>query len=136
VPTTTAANERHITITFTTVGTTAEATISLGVNNGLWELVYSSFLRSAGSAATYQPLLAEASAPVAASMEHCRLNYAAAIAVATVTRDQHDPPIPFKANALGQLFYRPVFNTGADNTATVVLRFRQVKGLGVAVAVT
>ena len=120
--------ERHFEVTFTTVGAASEYVVSIGDANTLWELVYHGFLRSAGTAANYQPVLGEVTAPVAATMEHVRLNYAAVIAVATVTRDQFDPPIPFRADASGQLYYRPNFNAGVNNTAVVVLRFRKVRG--------
>ena len=120
------APEVHIIQVFTTVGSTAEASINLGVPNGLWELAYHGFARTAGTASQYQPLMGETTNP---SGEHQRLNYAAAIAVGTVTRDQFDPPIPFAADAGGNLFYRPGFVGGStDNSGTAVFRFRRVLG--------
>jgi len=126
------AVELHFTVPFVTVGVAAEATVAFGADlaGTLWELIYHGFEDDGtGTGATYQPVCSEVSA---SSGEDARLSYAAAIAVAVITRDQLDPGIPFKLDGDGNLFYSPNYNAAADNTGTAILRFRAVAGAGIA----
>lgn len=119
----------HVTLTFTTVAAGGEADFILDEGGGLWELEYHGFSRSAGDGATYKPIMGETTNP---SGETARMSYSSTITNTTVTQDSFDPPIPFKTDSSGKLYYRPVFASGTNNTGVAILRFRKVGGAPVA----
>ena len=123
---------RFFELTLTNSRAAHEIEIALG--KGVWNLDYHGFQRTGGTSTTYQPSLSETSGETSGSLsERARLNYNAAIAVATITRDQLDPGIPFQCNpdaaGNGKLYYKPHWNgVHTDNAARVVLVFTKCLG--------
>jgi len=123
---------------FSLTGSRATSEVEVLLGKGVWNLDYHGFTRTAGGSATYQPSLSETSGETSGALsERARLNYGAAIAVATITRDQLDPGVPFQCNpdadGNGKLYYKPHWAGGSspphtDNTATVVLVFTKCLG--------
>jgi len=134
--------ERHFIVLMANIDNTKVYELDFGsrltgannVSRDLWDLIYFGMeVAAGGTGVTYDPKVSETNPP-AATDEECRLNYAAPIAVATITRDQFDPPTPFAVTPGGKLYFAPRFDAGADNNGVAVLRFRARRGLAIMVS--
>ena len=111
------------------VGTSESTVLDFGADNAgrLVGLTYFGYKRSGGTAATYQPYFGEVAAGAITDLDS-KVAYPAAIAVATVTKDQYDPPVVFKLDASGRLYLHPGFDAGADNDGDYEAQFQIFRG--------
>ena len=114
-----------VTGTHLNVGASEETTLSLADKSEVFVLVGFHYVRSGGSAATYTPRLGQIAGWTDADIRE-RMTYGST-AVATPTNEVFLSPIPCKTDASGNLYFRPGFNTGADNDGNFEFIF--AKGL-------
>jgi len=103
----------RITGTHLNVGANEETELQLSDKSEPWLLVSFHYVRSGGSAATYTPRLGQAAAFSNGDINE-RMVFGSTN-VGTATNDVFSVPIPCWTDSAGKLYFRPGFNTGADN---------------------
>ena len=104
---------QRLTGTHTNVGANEETDLVLSDKSEPWLLVSFHYVRSGGSAATYQPRLGQAASFTDGDINERMLF--SSTAVGTATNDVFSVPIPCWTDTSGKLYFRPGFNTGSDN---------------------
>ena len=116
--------------THTNVGANEETILQLpapgGSGGGLWLLKSFHYVRSGGTAATYTPRLGQSAAWTDDDIDE-RMTYSVTN-VGTSINEVFDADIPCKSDSSSRLFFRPGFNTGADNDGAYEFFFEQVRG--------
>mgnify|MGYP003155250471 FL=1 len=100
------------------VGTSEETTLQLPLTNtggggDIYMLRSFHFVKTGGSASTWQPKLGQSAAFSSGGIDE-RVSYAAA---GNSINEVFSAEVPVKTDGTGKLYFRPGFNTGSDNDA-------------------
>tara|TARA_R110000824_G_scaffold117235_7_gene269110 strand:+ start:209 stop:604 length:396 start_codon:yes stop_codon:yes gene_type:complete len=122
---------RRIAALHASVGTSEETTLQLPQSGGdnrreVWLLVSFHYVRTGGTAASYQPRIGQSAAFSASGVEE-RVAYSSTL-VGTKINDVYATPIPCLTDANGRLYFRPGFNAGSDNTGAYEFWFQKARG--------
>ncbi len=113
----------HRTANITSQDATEYNTVQLPAA-GAYSLIRVTYKTTAGSGATFQIRLGNASSFTLSSAAEFYTS-TASIAVATQVNDMMNFPVPFVTDANGRVYLHTAYNAGSDNNATYVLWFRR-----------
>lgn len=99
----------------------------VGAGNKAWYLIGIRLVRTGGTGTTYQILMSENTGWTPGDVDEFYTG-TAAVPVATKTWELQDPPVPFRTDSNGKVYWLVDWDAGNDNDAEVVFWFKGARG--------